>query len=318
MAARNTKENPMSRTANSANANQFLNAALSRRSFLGALGASGLALGLTACGGSGSDASGSASGSSSASAASGTTTITIGTEGTYAPYSYLDDDNNLTGFDVEVARAIGEKLDNYEFEFQTIEWSSMFASLDADKIQTVSNQVALNDERKEKYLFEDTPYSYSVEAIAFKAGRTDIKTIEDLHGKTVIGGTTSANTTWLENYNAEHGDPITISYGDGDISKMLQEILNDRVDATINSPVSIQRAVDEQGLDIDYVIFTDIDPEPIYFPFADTDAGAELRDAVEGALQELLDDGTVAELSEKFLGADYTTLDAVQELVDAQ
>lgn len=298
------------------NSNLNLNAQLSRRGFLGLFGAAGLTLSLAACGNSSASASGSSAGS--ASAVSGVTKVIIGTEGTYAPYSYLDDDNNLTGFDVEVARAIGERLDGYEFEFQTIEWSSMFASLDADKIQTVSNQVALNDERKAKYLFEDTPYAYAVNAIAFKSGRSDIKTIEDLHSKTVDGGTTSANTTWLENYNAENGDPITISYTDGDINKMLQDIVNGRADATINSPVSIKTAVDEQGLDIDWVIFPDTGFTPVYFPFPNSDTGQELADAFEGALQELISDGTLSEISVKFLGADYTTEEAVNKLAEEQ
>lgn len=293
-----------------------LNASLSRRGFLGLFGVAGLTLSLAACGNSSSSA---ASGSSASSAsASGVTKITIGTEGAYAPYTYLDDDGNLTGFDVEVARAVGEKLDDYEFEFQTIEWSSMFASLDADKIQTISNQVALNDERKAKYLFEDTPYAYAVNAIAFKAGRTDIKTIEDLHGKTVDAGTTAANTTWLENYNAENNDVITLNYTDGDINKAFQDIVNGRADATITSPVTAKTIVDEQGLDIDWVIFPDTGFTPVYFPFADSDEGKKLSQAFETALTELIEDGTLSELSVKFLGDDYTTEEAVNALVEKQ
>lgn len=293
-------------------ASDLVYSGITRRGFLRLLGVSGVALGLTACGGSNS-ASGAA-----ATSGSGVTKITIGTEGTYAPYTYLDDNNNLTGFDVELARAIDEKLPDYEFEFQTIEWSSMFASLDADKIQTIANEVAANDERKQKYLFEDTPFAYSVNAIAFKKGRTDIKGIADLHGKTVDGGTTSANTAWLENYNAENGNPITINYTDGDASKMLQDIVNGRVDATINSPVTIKTIVDSQGLDIDWVIFPDSGTTPVYFPFPNTDEGAKLRDAFEGAIQELLADGTVANLSTKFLGADYSTEEAVTKLAQEQ
>lgn len=294
----------------------LINASISRRSFLGLFGAAGLTLGLAACG---NTATGTAAGSAAGSAAAaGKTKIVIGTEGTYAPYSYLDDAGDLTGFDVEVARAIEKKLGDYEFEFKTIEWSSMFASLDADKIQTVANQVALNDERKKKYLFEDTPYSYSTNAIAFKKGRTDIKSIEDLHGKTVDAGTTSANTTWLENYNAEHDDAITLNYTDGDASKMLQDIVNGRADATINSPVTIKTIVDEQGLDIDWVVFPDTGTTPIFFPFANSDEGKKLRDAFEGAIKELLDDGTISKLSEKFLGADYSTKEAVEKLATEQ
>lgn len=297
----------------SINANNLITSGITRRGFLKLLGVSGVALGLTACGGSGQAAASGAAGTDS-----GVTKITVGTEGTYAPYTYLDDSNNLTGFDVELIRAIDEKLPDYEFEFQTIEWSSMFASLDADKIQMIANQVAANDERKQKYLFEDTPYCYSVNAIAFKKGRTDIKGIADLHGKTVDGGTTSANTAWLENYNAENGDLITINYTDGDASKMLQDIVNDRADATINSPVTIKTIVEKQGLDIDWVIFPDSGTTPIYFPFPNTDAGAKLRDAIEGAVKDLLADGTISELSNKFLGADYSTEDAVTKLAQEQ
>lgn len=297
----------------SINANDLINSGITRRGFLKLLGVSGVALGLTACGGSGQAAA-----SGEAATTSGVTKVTIGTEGTYAPYTYLDDSNNLTGFDVELVRAIDEKLPDYEFEFQTIEWSSMFASLDAGKIQTIANEVAQNDERKQKYLFEDTPFAYSVNAIAFKKGRTDIKGIADLHGKTVDGGTTSANTAWLENYNAENGNPITINYTDGDASKMLQDIVNGRADATINSPVTIKTIVEEQGLDIDWIIFPDSGTTPVYFPFPNTDDGAKLRDAFEGAIKELLDDGTIADLSTKFLGADYSTEDAVNKLAAEQ
>lgn len=293
-------------------ASDLVYSGITRRGFLKLLGVSSVALGLTACGGSNSASD------AATTSGSGVTKITIGTEGTYAPYTYLDDNNNLTGFDVELARAIDEKLPDYEFEFQTIEWSSMFASLDADKIQTIANEVAANDERKQKYLFEDTPFAYSVNAIAFKKGRTDIKGIADLHGKTVDGGTTSANTAWLENYNAENGNPITINYTDGDASKMLQDIVNGRVDATINSPVTIKTIVDSQGLDIDWVIFPDSGTTPVYFPFPNTDEGAKLRDAFEGAIQELLADGTVASLSTKFLGADYSTEEAVTKLAQEQ
>lgn len=295
---------------------RIANASVSRRSFLGLFGAAGLSVVLAGCGG-GSQGSGEAADSNASNAAS-VTKVIIGTEGTYAPYSYLDDSNNLTGFDVEVARAIGEKLDDYDFEFQTIEWSSMFASLDADKIQTISNQVGANDERRKKYLFHDTPYSYSVSAVAYKKGRTDLKTIDDLQNKTVDGGTTTNYTTWVESYNAENGNTITINYTDGDITKMLQDVVNGRVDATVNSPVTIKQVADEQGIDIDWFIVPEAGVVPIYFPFANSDEGAKLRDAFEGAIKDLLADGTIASLSQKFLGADYSTEEAVNKLAAEQ
>lgn len=296
-------------------ASTLQSAPLTRRSLLALLGVGAAGLGLAGCSNSSNSPSAAGAAASGSASASGTA-ITLGTEGTYAPYSYLDDSNRLTGFDIEVARAIDNKLPDWTFDFQTIEWSSMFASLDAGKIQTIANQVAKNDEREAKYLFGDTPYAYSTNAIVYKKGRTDIKTIEDLHGKKVDAGTTSANTTWLENYNEEHGNPIQIVYTDGDVSKMLQDVVNDRVDATINSPVTVSYIAKEQGIDVDWTVWTGTGVTPVYFPFPNTDEGRTLRDAFEGAIKELLADGTIAQLSEKFLGADYSTEDAVEKLAN--
>lgn len=299
-------------TSNSARtSNASLN--LSRRSFLGLLGFSSLTLGLTACGGGSASGTDASAGSASAASAS-VTKITIGTEGTMAPFTYFDDNNNLTGFDIELARAIDQKLDDYEFDFQTIEWSSMFASLDADKIQTIANQVATNEERKKKYLFEDTPYLYSAGAIVFKKGRTDIKSLEDLKGKTIDAGTTAYNTAWLEDYNSKNGNSITFNYTDGDVNKAFQDIVNGRADATITTPVAVETAIEKQGIDVDWIVLSEKDPVPIYFPFQNSDAGKKLRDAFEGAIQDLLADGTISELSKKFLGADYSTKEAVAQI----
>ena len=292
---------------------------LSRRGLISALGLGTISLGLAACGNPAAQGSAEAADSTAASSAAASgTKIVFGTEGVMPPYTYLDDNNKLTGFDVEVVRALDKKLKSYSFDFQTIEWSSMFASLDAGKIDGVVNYLALNDERKEKYLYEQTPYSWTAEAIVFKKGRTDIKSIEDLHGKTVDAGTTSSNTLWLENYNKEHGDPIKINYTDGDVSKMLQDIVNGRADATINSPVTTRLIAQEQGVDVDSVLLTDQGIIPIYLIFPKTDEGKQLAEAVDPVVQDLLADGTIKKLSEKFLGADYSTKEAVEKLAAKQ
>lgn len=287
---------------------------ISRRSLISAIGLGTVSLGLAACGNTAAQGNGAAAGSMAASG----TQVVFGTEGVMPPYTYLDDNNKLTGFDIEVVRALDKKLKDYTFDFQTIEWSSMFASLDAGKIGGVVNYLALNDERKQKYLYEQTPYSWTAQAIVFKKGRTDIKTIEDLHGKTVDAGTTSSNTLWLENYNKEHGNPVKINYTDGDVSKMLQDVVNGRADATLNSPVTTKLIAQEQGIDVDSVLWTDQGIIPIYLIFPKTDEGKKLTEAIDPVVQDLLADGTIKKLSEKFLGADYSTKEAVEKLAADQ
>ena len=84
--------------------------------------------------------------------------ITFATEGTYAPYSFHDDSGALVGFDVEIARAIADKL-GVEARFTETQWDGIIAGLDAKKYDAISNQVSITEERKQKYLFSD-PYTY--------------------------------------------------------------------------------------------------------------------------------------------------------------
>ena len=279
------------------------------RSAIAALGVATLMLGgLAGCGSSGA----SDSQDSQDSQAESATTVRVGTEGAYAPYTYINDDDEIDGFDIQVVKEIDKRLDDYTFEFVPTEWDSMFSSLDAGKIDLVANQISKNDEREAKYLFSETPYSWSSSAIIFKKGRTDIKTIKDLYGKTVDAGLSSANTTWLEDYNAQNGDSIQIQYTDGDVSKMLQDIVNSRADATLNSPVTTQLIAEEQGLDVDWVTWNDQGITPEYLLFAKNDLGEKLKQETDPIIKELLDDGTIAQLSNKYLNDDYSTKEAVE------
>ncbi len=82
--------------------------------------------------------------------------LKVGTEGTYKPFTYHDDNNELCGYDVEVARAIGEKM-GVKTEFSEITWEGLLTSLDTGTVDLVLNQVGVTDERKAKYDFS-APY----------------------------------------------------------------------------------------------------------------------------------------------------------------
>lgn len=81
----------------------------------------------------------------------------IGTEGTFAPFSYHDDNDNLVGYDVEVSEALAKEL-GVKVKFVEVKWDSLIAGLDSDKYDLVTNQVAITAERKKKYDFFNSTY----------------------------------------------------------------------------------------------------------------------------------------------------------------
>lgn len=87
-------------------------------------------------------------------------TINVGTEGTYPPFTYHDETGKLTGYDVEVTRAVADKL-GVEVEFKETQWDAMLAGLDSKRFDMVANQVSLTTpERMAKY-DKSTAYSWS-------------------------------------------------------------------------------------------------------------------------------------------------------------
>jgi ABC-type amino acid transport substrate-binding protein len=102
------------------------------------------------------------------------TKVIIATEGAYAPYNYVNEDGSPDGYDIAVAKAVDELLEDYEFEYIPVEWSSIFAGLEADRYQVIVSQAAKTPEREEKYLFGDVAYSWTAGAIAFQIGSVTI------------------------------------------------------------------------------------------------------------------------------------------------
>ena len=107
--------------------------------------------------------------------------LRIGTEGTYAPYSYHDENGDLTGFDVEIAELVAERL-GVKPEFIETKWDAMIAGLDADRFDIIANQVGITEEREEKYDFSE-PYTYIHGALIVAKDNDTIKSFDDIKGK---------------------------------------------------------------------------------------------------------------------------------------
>ena len=223
-------------------------------------------------------------------------TLTIGTEGTYRPFSYhADGSGELTGYDVEVARAVADQL-GVEAKFEETQWDAIFAGLDAGRFDTIANQVSINPEREEAYEFS-APYTYSTGVIVVPTDDDSITSFDDLAGKTTAQSLTS---NWYT-LATESGANVEAVEGWAQSVELVQQ---GRVDATVNDKLTFldyQKQTGAAGLKV--AAETDDSSESA---FAFVKGGTALAEAVTDALTTLSDDGTLAEISDTYFGADVS------------
>ena len=218
-------------------------------------------------------------------------TLVIGTEGTYPPFTFHDASGELTGFDVEIAREIAERL-GVEAEFLETQWDAMFAGLDAGRFDMVANQVGINPERQESYDFSD-PYITSTAVLVVAEDNTEIQSFEDLEGKLSAQSLTSNYAETATSYGAE-------LEGVEGFNQAIELLNSGRVDATVNDNLTVLdflkqrpdakvKVVDESG---------DAAQSALLFR---KDSGA-IVDEANKALAAMIEDGTYDEISEKWFG----------------
>ncbi|MBB3112479.1 L-cystine transport system substrate-binding protein [Paenibacillus phyllosphaerae] len=274
----------------------------------------GLALTLVTagCGSNGSNNNGGAENAEPASAnaansggsAEKVTKIVVGTGTGFPQVCFIDENGKLTGFDVELVREIDERLPEYEFEFQTMEFANLLLSLETKKIDFVAHEMEQNPERVEKYLFNKEPYAYWRNKIVVAKENDSIQTLDDLAGKKVLTGATSAAAQILENYNKEHDKDINIVYQSGAANDTVSQITSGRVDATIAADFTLSLIDPQAKLK---TTGDDLSAADILFVFRKDDADSQkLSDAIDVALKEIKADGTLGKLSTEWLGGDFT------------
>lgn len=272
--------------------------------FLAMLMLCGLAL--TGCAGDTKtdEDTGSASQSSDGSSASDLLTqiqergeIIVAMEGTWAPWTYHDEEDELVGYDVEVAQLIAEKL-GVKVRFIEGEWDGLLAGLDDGRYDIMVNGVGITDERQEKYDFS-TPYAYNRTAVIVRGDCEDITSMEDLQGKQTANTISSTYATQAESFGAE----VT---GVDDLNQTIELLLSGRIDATLNAEVTFfdyQNAHPEA--DIKIATYSD-EVEQVAIPVRKGEESASLLAAINDALAELSESGKLSELSQKYFGTDIS------------
>jgi polar amino acid transport system substrate-binding protein len=243
----------------------------------------------------------------------GVTQILIGTNASPAPYGWINEDGAIDGYDAAVITALQELLPQYRFVLENTEFPSIFAGIDSGRYKIGANNLSWRKEREEKYLYGKTHYIYNNTGIVVRKGRSDIKGLNDLGGKTnVINPNGAFPQLFAEEFNASHsGNPIKITYADQDDLKTYQDIINGDTDFVVRELVAVELTKKEFGIEVDFIPLSKEEQEQVqnpksYFIFPRTTEGEKIRDDVDGALQQLIGSGKLREISLKYFGYDIS------------
>ncbi|SCY34404.1 amino acid ABC transporter substrate-binding protein [Alkaliphilus peptidifermentans] len=227
--------------------------------------------------------------------------IRIGTSGGYPPFTFMNEKGALDGFEIDVWTEIGKRI-GYEIEFNTAEFSGLFGMLDTDKIDTISNQITMTEQRKERYLFP-TPYVFSGAQLIVQKGNNEIQSLEDLKGKSIGVSLGSNYEELIRNFDVNNEINI-ITYED--FGGSLQDVALNRIDAVMNDKLAAIINIDRSGLDLQ------LGGDPVHplensFPFVKNEKNEEFIKTIDKTINEMREDGTLQEISNKWFNVDITS-----------
>ena len=221
--------------------------------------------------------------------------LRVATEGTYSPFSFHDPKTNaLTGYDVEVAKAVADKL-GVKVEYVETPWDAIFAGLTSKRFDAIANQVTRNPEREGLYGLSDT-YTVSEGVIATRADDSSVSSLADLKGKKSAQSLTS---NWAKVAKDAGADVESVEGFTQAITLLKQK----RVEATVNDNLAV---LDYQKSTGDTSVKIAAKTGDISEQVVATRKGSDLVAAVNKALAELKADGTLKAISEKYFQTDVS------------
>lgn len=223
-------------------------------------------------------------------------TITVGTEGTYAPFTFHDASGKLTGYDVEVTRAVAEKL-GVKVEFKETQWDAMLAGLKGERFDLVANQVGLTSPERRATFDKSEAYSWSGAALVVRNDEVKIKLPADVKG-VKTAQTLSSNYGELARANGAEIVPI-----DG-MAQGLLLIQQKRADATFNDNLALLDYLKKNPNSGLKVVWES--DEKVGAGLIANKGNDEALAKISAAIVELQKDGTLKKLGEEFFGKDIS------------
>ncbi len=183
-----------------------------------------------------SPAGGSSAPAGDSSGAAKQTVVKVAGYSQYNPYTYLDANGDPAGYDVEVLAAVAEKLPQYKFEWDMIDWDAELVGVQSGKYALCSANIWKTAEREKIYLFEKNPINYSSVSLVVRKDDASINTLDDLVGKKVAPlASSNALISVISDYNKAHPDKqiqVENVNGFGNADGM-KAVASDRYDAQV-------------------------------------------------------------------------------------
>ena len=229
--------------------------------------------------------------------------LTMSTNAQFPPYEMVADDGSFEGIDIEVAQAIADKL-GLELQVDDMDFDGALLAAQNGKSDMVMAGVTITDERKAVMDFSDT-YANGVQVVIVKED-SDITTIDDLEGKMI--GTQQGTTGYLycsdTPENGGYGEENVTAYADG--ATAVQALINGQVDCVVIDNAPAQEFVKANpGLKI---LDTEFANEEYAIGVAK--GNTALLDAINNALKELMEEGVVQQIIDKYIPAGESSTDA--------
>ncbi|MGB6406855.1 MAG: transporter substrate-binding domain-containing protein [Planococcus donghaensis] len=234
--------------------------------------------------------------------------LTVATSGTLFPTSYRSEGSDeLTGFEVEVVREIGERLE-LEIEFTELGFDEMLTSVQTGQVDLAANDIEITEDREENFIFS-TPFKYSYGTAIVRSGDlSGIETLEDLEGKKAAGASTSVYMQMAREYGAEE-----VVYDNATNETYLRDVAIGRTDVILND-YYLQTLALAAFPELEITIHPNLKYSPSEVGVVMNKDNSELADNVNGVIEEMLEDGTIAEISAEFFnGADVTEKVNIEE-----
>ena len=228
------------------------------------------------------------------------TKITIATSGNGLPYSLLDDKQNWTGIDAEMWEEIAKRT-GWEIEVKQASFDSVFGELDAKRADVAANCFAIKEERTEKY-YASIPYYGDAQRVAVQDGDEDINSIEDLAGKKVGVCSGQASQTILEEMSKESNFELALYEM---TSTALADLNLGRLDAVGGAMTTMNEYMKNTGETLK-ILDESLAASNVGYFYSKTERGEKIKEEVDKVLEEMLEDGTCAKITEKWLYEDMT------------